>query len=99
MILPVHDCYGTHPNNMDNLYNIIRKEFVKIYTKKDFIKNMHKKLIMDISSHYEILRDDKGDYVEYENNKGKIEKIYIPKEIEIGNFNINNILKATYMIC
>ena len=29
-VITVHDCFGTHPNNLENLSHLIKIEFIKI---------------------------------------------------------------------
>jgi len=42
-ILPIHDCFGTHPNDMINLSEIVRNCFVSLYSSKDFLHKIDKK--------------------------------------------------------
>ena len=50
-IITVHDCFGTHPNNMENLFNIVRDEFIKIYLNKDFIDKFHDRNLQNIKDY------------------------------------------------
>jgi DNA-directed RNA polymerase len=34
-IISVHDCFGTHPNKMDELSFLVKKEFITLYTKEN----------------------------------------------------------------
>jgi len=35
-ILPIHDCFGTHPNDLSFVYNILKLEFIQIYSQQEF---------------------------------------------------------------
>lgn len=37
-IVHIHDCFGTHPAQMDNLHEIIRATFVNLYENKDVLR-------------------------------------------------------------
>lgn len=37
-VITVHDCFGTLPNNMKNLETIVRKQFIQLYTRDNFIE-------------------------------------------------------------
>lgn len=47
-ILSVHDCFGTHPNKMDELNMRVRKEFIQLYTNQQFLKDFHQTFINTI---------------------------------------------------
>ena len=44
----VHDCFGTHPNKMDLLLQLVKSEFVIIYSKGDFLETFHRNIIKSI---------------------------------------------------
>ena len=50
-ILPIHDCFGTHPNYMSDLASIVRKEFIKLYSDHSFLNILYNKFIDDISAY------------------------------------------------
>lgn len=100
-ILPIHDCYGTHPNDMDKVAYEVRLQFIKIYSQENFLRKLRDKVIYELKSHsIEVKSDSLGnEYVEFRKSERKIEKIEIPKSPELGKFNINDLIKAEYMIC
>ena len=59
-ILSVHDCFGTHPNHIGDLFNFLKEEFINLYINHDFLKKFDKNIISTIRNHYaddvEILR-------------------------------------------
>lgn len=96
-IIPVHDCFGTHPNDMSYLGEIIRVEFIKLYTNPSFLQSLHDKILVDIKSYgFEIKQDDSTKYVEL--NKRKIVKVIIPNLPPTGDLDLNLIIKSKYMI-
>lgn len=97
-ILPVHDCFGTHPNQMPHLADIVRTEFVKLYSNGCFLESLYNKFIKDVKNHgYEILEDKEGKYVEVTSGK-KIKRVAIPALPERGNLDINLVKHSKYMI-
>lgn len=40
-VLPIHDCFGTHPNDLEQMYEIIKLEFINLYSKKNFLEKFH----------------------------------------------------------
>ena len=38
-IITIHDCFGTSPNKMGLVHNLVLKEFISLYTKGDFLQN------------------------------------------------------------
>ena len=95
-ILTIHDCFGTHPNLMDQLYNIVKIEFIKIYLTENFIDKFHTKNLDSISEHGYIIEKDNITEINY--IKIKNSKIFIPNKPKIGNFDLNEIQKSKYII-
>ena len=86
-ILPIHDCFGTHPNQMLNLTNIVRNQFIELYANQDFLEKLHNKFLNDIKDYkIEVINKDGVDYVKRKNVKYKI-----PKLPRLGNLIIKNI--------
>ena len=57
-MLPIHDCFGTHPNDMENLASEVRKQFVLLYSNNNFLENFHNKFIKEIESLTKIYKED-----------------------------------------
>ena len=95
-IITVHDCFGTHPNNMANLTEIVESEFAKLYTNEDFLNKFHTQIINkmkenDFTPIYE--KKTKTFYV-----KSSDSCYFIPNPPILGNFNLNKVKKSIYMI-
>lgn len=98
-ILPIHDCFGTHPNDMFELSQLVRKEFIEIYTKKDFLNELYKNLKNDIKRYrLEIVVKDGVKCVKIK-KKNRYEYIEIPKPPKKGLLNLEDIMNCDYMIC
>jgi DNA-directed RNA polymerase len=54
-IITVHDCFGTLPNQMFNLEQVVKKQFVVLYTKENFLNKFHKKLLESIEDNNYII--------------------------------------------
>lgn len=50
-IVTVHDCFGTLPNQMFHLEQVVKKQFIYLYTKDNFLQKSHKKLLESIEDH------------------------------------------------
>jgi DNA-directed RNA polymerase len=95
-VITVHDCFGTHPNNLEKLSNIIKIEFVKLYGDEDFLMKFHNRNKQNILDNgFKILYDEctKTEYVLL-----KITKYYIPIPPKLGKLNLDNIIHSKYMI-
>lgn len=54
-IITVHDCFGTLPNQMFHLEQIVKKQFIVLYTKENFLNKFHKKLLDSIEDNNYII--------------------------------------------
>jgi hypothetical protein len=94
-IVSVHDCFGTHPNKMAQLSNIVRSEFVKLYSQSNFLHKYHDRIIQTITdNNFEII-ELKGKKYVVDSNKTKFLIPQLPPE---GELDINKINKAILMI-
>ena len=96
-IITIHDCFGTHPNNMNKLEEIVKLEFVALYASESFLTKFHKRNLQSIEDYgFKIERDELlgQDYVIYKTRS----KLYIPNIPKFGDLNLNNILKSKYII-
>ena len=48
----IHDCFGTHPNYMLTLSDIVRDKFIKLYAKDSFLKKLHKKYLSNLNNYF-----------------------------------------------
>lgn len=95
-IITIHDCFGTHPNNMEYLSKIIRNEFINLYTKEDFINKYHENVYKAIKDNQiKIYHKDGKDYVKHE----KYGRINIPSKPIKGNLDLSRISNAIYLVC
>ena len=108
-IISIHDCFGTHPNMMNKLANLIRSEFVLLYTQENFLKKYNEKVINSIKdNNFEIIEKDGNKYVEYYKIKKKKDGtkytsnkrnfLLIPFIPKMGDLDLKQIIKATYLI-
>lgn len=93
-VLTIHDCFGSHPNFIEELKFLVTIEFVKLYSNTNFLELLHQRILQNIEDQqYEIKEDLKGKFI-YLDSK----KIYIPNLPTSGNLNLNEILKSEYLI-
>jgi DNA-directed RNA polymerase len=94
-IITIHDCFGTLPNQMEYLSNIIRNEFIKLYTQDDFLNKYHENVYRAIKdNNIEIHNKDGEDYVKVKNSK-----LVIPSKPQKGSFDLSRTHKALYLVC
>lgn len=77
-IISIHDCFGTLPNNMIDLENLVKLEFINLYSKNNFLEKFHSDLM-------DILEKNK---ITYEVNKTE-HKVYIYLNNSDLNLNSN----------
>jgi len=95
-VLTIHDCFGTHPNDMENLKKLIILEFVKIYTDIDFLSKFHNRVIQSIEDHgMKIQTDDSGNYFVIPRRS---KKFHIPNLPIKGNLKLELALNSKYFI-
>lgn len=87
--ISIHDCFGSHPNNIEKMSYLVKVCFVDMYTKIDFLDSFHNDVIKNIMDYYEV-KDNKVLF----NNK----LINIPTKPNIGILKLINILDSKYII-
>lgn len=98
-ILTIHDCFGTHPNLCHILELLVKKEFILLYIKEDFLKKFHTKIIESIKDNQvPILKDENDNYFITLHHKNKDEKLKIPTLPSLGSLDIKSITYSKYMI-
>lgn len=83
-IITIHDCFGTHTNNMEELVFRVKKEFILLYSQDNFLETFHNRIIQSIKdNNYDIIFDekDKQDYILLSEME---ELIKIPKVPKLG---------------
>lgn len=100
-LITVHDCFGSHPNNIPNLNELVLSEFIKLYTTHDFLKAFHE-TNLNLFQSYDL------DIVEIKDKKGitktivcSIEgkkKVVIPNLPLLGKLNLNDIKESKHFI-
>jgi len=100
-IISVHDCFGTHPNKMDELAFMVKKEFVLLYSQDNFLETYHNRLIQSIKdNNFEVVFsiEDKCNYIF--NNDDLIKIPNVPKlgewYLKINTLNLNLKLTLTF---
>jgi len=96
-VLTIHDCFGTTPNQLNNLTDIIKFEFIKLYSQEDFLQTFYlrnkNKFLIDNKQKIFIDEMNKFEYVLIKRTKH-----YLPVVPKLGNLNLNNILKSKYIV-
>nr|QWO71390.1 RNA polymerase [Termitomyces sp. T123] len=93
-ILPIHDCFGCHPNNLEIVFKIIKMEFINIYSQEEFLTKYQNY----VENHLKVIgfevKELKGKkWVIYRNNS----KLELPVAPKIGTLNLNEVLDSQYM--
>jgi len=93
-VLSIHDCFGTHPNKMGLLKELVISEFIKLYTTEDFLSKFNKQILKSlVDNNYKIY---------YQNNKNVDDsskstkyiliddkKVFIPNLPKKGKLNLD----------
>ena len=100
-LITIHDCFGTHPNNMENLIFMVKKEFILLYSQEDFLKTFHDRIIQSIKdNNFNIIFNDTslegGNNYILHNESFKL--IKIPKIPKLGQLDLERIIESKYMI-
>ena len=96
-VITIHDCFGTHPNYMAYLFEIVKLEFIKLYTAEPFLSKFHERNLESIRDYgYKIERDltKNQDYVLYKTRS----RLYIPNTPKLGKLNYSEIQKSEFLI-
>ena len=109
-IITIHDCFGTHPNKMDLVNNLVLKEFIELYTKGDFLSNFHKQILKSlVDNNYEIFTTTER-IIQLDNGNETLktrtvkyiiindEKLFIPTLPIKGSLDIDSIINSKYFI-
>jgi DNA-directed RNA polymerase len=70
-VISIHDCFGTLPNNMISLENLVKLEFINLYSKKEFLENFNNDLINILDKnkiYYEINKLEHKVYIYLDRN-------------------------------
>lgn len=75
-ILTIHDCFGSHPNNIKLLKNIVILEFINLYANESFLFVFHQRIIQNFKDNqFELFKDETEQLVIVNpNNKKKRKK-------------------------
>jgi DNA-directed RNA polymerase, mitochondrial len=94
-VLTIHDCFGTHPNNIEQLKNLVILEFVKLYADENFLKKYHDRIKQNLNdNHFQVLKNENGkEYIVI-----KKTSYIIPELPNFGNLKFEDILKSQYFI-
>lgn len=103
-VLSIHDCFGTHPNDLFKLNELVRENFIFLYSSSSFLKTFHNRLLQTIKdNNLKIIKKESpvvnGERVRYlvvsENYDQYFEIPLLPKR---GKLNLDLIRKSKYMI-
>ena len=93
-ILTIHDCFGSHPNFIEQLKFLVIIEFVNLYSNSNFLELLHQRILQNLlDHHFEIKEDQIGKFI-YLDKK----RLYIPNLPDAGNLDLGEILKSEYLI-
>jgi hypothetical protein len=93
-VLPIHDCFGIHPNDINKLFSIIKLKFIELYSKEIFLEKFHKNIINFIKQNNIKVKKIKNiDCIILPNG----ETLYIPNLPKSGKFNLEDIKESLYM--
>jgi Autographiviridae RNA polymerase len=94
-VITNHDCFATHPNKLEELCFLVKKEFIFLYTKSGYLDVFEKRIIQSIKdNNFEVFTEKDGKlYI-----KPHRTKYYIPIAPKLGNLDIEKILESKYMI-
>jgi len=59
-VISIHDCFGCLPNNMIDLETLVKKEFINLYSKSDFLEKFNNYLL-SILEKYKIYHEVKSE--------------------------------------
>ena len=94
-VLPVHDCFGAHPNNIENLRNIVKREFICLYSNSKFLEVYHQRFIQALNdNNFTVLEDDDGKKYIQPSRK----KYFLPELPIIGKLDLQKIIDSQYII-
>ena len=94
-IITIHDCFGTLPNKMSELDFMVRKEFIIIYSKGEFIKNFHNRFLQSISDNQYKFDDKNNPTCVILDSRNRLPLPALPV---LGDLDIENIKNSKYMI-
>jgi DNA-directed RNA polymerase len=99
-IITVHDCFGTHPNNMEQLVYRVKKEFIILYSQQNFLETFHNRVIQSIrDNNFEIIFNSDAGSAEQQNYVLlNDELIKIPNTPHLGKLDLQKIIESKYMI-
>lgn len=95
-IITIHDCFGTHPNKMEELIYLIKKEFILLYSQENFLEKFHSRIIQSIKdNNYNVIfnKEENNYYVDLYGNYIKLPNI--PK---LGNLDLQKIMEVKYIV-
>ena len=95
-VITIHDCFGTTPNQLQNLTNIVKIEFIKLYSQENFLEIFYKRNkqnLIDNKINIHIDENKKFEYILIKRTKH-----YLPVIPKLGKLDLNNIIKSKYII-
>jgi len=97
-IITIHDCFGTHPNYMNDLFEIVKLEFIKLYVSDSFLDKFHDRNIQSIKDYGLPILNDEVKNQQYVQVRSKGAKLYIPNKPKLGTLNLWDIKNSKYLI-
>lgn len=94
-VITVHDCFGTHPNKINQLTFLVKKEFVLLYTNPGYLTLFENRLIQSLKDNNYQIYTDKGGKMFVKPHRTKY---YIPIAPKLGKLEICKIFDSKYII-
>jgi DNA-directed RNA polymerase len=95
-IVTIHDCFGTHPNNLQNLSHLVKIEFINLYTQEKFLEKFHFINKQVIENNELKIQYDK--IIDQEYVLIKRTKHYLPNIPKLGDLDLNQIIYSKHLI-
>jgi len=110
-VISIHDCFGCLPNNMIELENLVKLEFINLYSKNNFLEKFNSDLLNILDKNkicYEINRSENKVYIYLDKNnlplnlnktkKTKLEPLYFWLPPQDGDLILDQIKETNYLI-
>jgi len=112
-VISIHDCFGCLPNNMIDLENLVKLEFINLYSKNEFLENFNNDLINVLDKnkiYYEINKSENKVFIYLDKSNDykhpvlssikikKLEPISFWLPPKVGKLNLEHIKNSNYLI-
>ena len=95
-IISIHNCFGSHPNDMEFIEFVVRKEFILLYSQENFLEKFHNRFLKNLKDNNVPIIIDEDTNIKSIEIKSKI--YLIPELPKLGKLDLDKIIDAKYMI-